>query len=173
MKFIDSVYIKLCSTKKRIEFWRKKGVSIGEDCDIAGKVGFGSEPYLIKIGDHVRITEGCEFVNHDGGVWVVRKYNPDYSDVDKIGEITIGNNVHIGINTIIMPDVHIGNNVVIGAGAVVTRDIPDNCVAAGVPAKPIRSIDEYIAKNKNMYCRTKGMSFEEKKKFLLGDNHEC
>lgn len=168
MNLIENIFIKLCSTKKRIEFWRKKGVTIGKKCDIAGKVGFGSEPYLIKIGDHVRITEGCEFVNHDGGVWVIREYDSKYSDIDKMGGITIGNNVHIGINTIIMPNVKIGNNVIIGAGAVVAKSIPDNCVAAGVPAKPIRSIDEYIEKNKSQFCKTKGMSYEEKRKFLLG-----
>lgn len=58
------------------------------------------------------------------------------------GKIEIGDNVHIGWNTIIMPNVSIGNNCVIGAGAVVTKSIPDNSVAVGVPARVIESIDE-------------------------------
>ena len=55
-------------------------------------------------------------------------------------EVVIGDDVWIGANAVILPGVHIGSNVVIGAGAVVTRDLPDNCVAAGVPARKIRSL---------------------------------
>lgn len=57
-------------------------------------------------------------------------------------EVTIGDNVWIGGNTVILPGVHIGDNTVIGAGSVVTRDIPSWCVAAGNPCKVIRSITE-------------------------------
>lgn len=46
----------------------------------------------------------------------------------------------------IMPGVNIGNKVVIGAGAIVSRDIPDNSVAVGVPAKVIKTADEYFEK---------------------------
>ncbi|MCM2678769.1 sugar O-acetyltransferase [Echinimonas agarilytica] len=54
--------------------------------------------------------------------------------------ITIGNNVWLGGNVSVLPGVTIGNNSVIGAGSVVTKDIPENCVAAGAPCKFIRSI---------------------------------
>lgn len=57
-------------------------------------------------------------------------------------EVTIGNNVWIGGNTVICPGVHIGDNVVIGAGSVVTKDIPDWSIAAGNPCKVIRKITE-------------------------------
>lgn len=57
-------------------------------------------------------------------------------------EVTVGDNVWIGGNTVICPGVHIGSNVVIGAGSVVTRDIPDWTFAAGNPCRPIRSITE-------------------------------
>lgn len=50
----------------------------------------------------------------------------------------IGNNVSIGCNVCIIGGVHIGNNVTIGAGSVVVKDIPDNCIAAGNPARIIR-----------------------------------
>lgn len=56
--------------------------------------------------------------------------------------ITIGNNVWIGGNSVIMPGVTIGNNVVIGAGSVVTKDIPDNSLAFGNPCKVVREITE-------------------------------
>lgn len=55
--------------------------------------------------------------------------------------VVIGNDVWIGGNVTILPGVTIGNNVVIGAGAVVTHDVPDNSVAAGVPAKVIKKIE--------------------------------
>lgn len=57
-------------------------------------------------------------------------------------EVTIGDNVWLGGNTVVCPGVHIGNNVVIGAGSVVTKDIPDWCIAAGNPCKVIRKITE-------------------------------
>ena len=57
-------------------------------------------------------------------------------------EVTIGDNVWIGGNTVICPGVHIGNNTVIGAGSVVTKDIPDWVIAAGNPCKVIRKITE-------------------------------
>ena len=61
----------------------------------------------------------------------------------------------------------IGNNVVIGAGAVVTKDIPSNSVAVGVPAKVIETIDEYYQKNKDRVVFTKNMSKQEKKDYIL------
>ena len=58
--------------------------------------------------------------------------------------VTIGNDVWIGGNVTILPGVTIGNNVVIAAGAVVTKDVPDNCVIGGVPAKKIRDIENDV-----------------------------
>ena len=57
-------------------------------------------------------------------------------------EVTIGNNVWIGGNTVILPGVHIGDNVVVGAGSVVTKDIPENCMVAGVPAVIKKKIEQ-------------------------------
>lgn len=86
---------------------------------------------------------------------------------DLIKEIKIGNNVHIGWNTLIMPGVSIGNNCIIGAGAVVTKDIPDNSIAVGIPAKVVESINEYVDKNKSKCLLTKNLNVREKKKVLL------
>ena len=57
------------------------------------------------------------------------------------GEVRIGNDVWLGANVTVLPGVTIGNNVVVGAGAVVTKDIPDNSLAVGVPARVIRKIE--------------------------------
>ena len=167
MNFLQRLYYKLCSNSKRIKLLRKMGVKIGTGCYIYGNTGFGSEPYLITLGNKVRITERVHFITHDGGGWVVRNYDSTYKNCDLISPITVGDNVHIGTDVTIMPGVHIGNNVIIGCGAVVTRDIPDNSVAAGVPCRVIRSLDEYIANHKAEFLETKYLSAIEKKTFLL------
>ena len=58
-------------------------------------------------------------------------------------EVTIGDNVWLGGNTVVCPGVHIGNNVVIGAGSVVTKDLPANVVAVGNPCRVLREINEH------------------------------
>ena len=58
------------------------------------------------------------------------------------GRPTIGDNVSLGANVTIIGPVHIGNNVIVGAGSIVVKDIPDNCVVAGNPAKVIKYLNE-------------------------------
>lgn len=124
---------------------RSLGVEVGERCRFLAlkPTTFGSEPYLVRLGDHVTLTSGVKFVTHDGGVWVFRNEHPD---IDVFGPISVGSNVFIGVDSLIMPSVNIGSNVVIGAGSVVTRDIPSNSVAVGVPARVIRPLGDYREK---------------------------
>jgi len=123
-----------------IAYARKKGVKIGGDCRIYIKE-WGSEPFLISIGDRVTITSGVRLVTHDGSTWLVRDENNNR--YQKYAPITIGSNVFIGLNTIVMPGVTIGDNVVIGAGSVVTKDIPMNSIAVGNPARIISTYDKF------------------------------
>lgn len=109
---------------------------IGAGCSVERDVIFGSESYLITIGNNVRITFGVKFATHDGGMWTLRK-SGRLENADLFGRIVVGDNTNIGWNAIILPGVTIGKNCVIGAGAVVSKDIPDNLVAAGVPARVI------------------------------------
>lgn len=153
--------------RQPIKFWRGQGAKIGSDCEIYASASFGSEPYLISIGNHVRVNAGVQFVTHDGGMWVLREYIDGGDRFDLFGKISVGNNVHIGTNSIIMPGVSIGSNVIVGCCAIVTHDIPDNSVVVGVPARVIESIDEYYAKNKDFIVNTKLMSYKQKKEFLL------
>lgn len=129
-------------------------------------VEFGSEPYLITIGNNVRITNGVKFVTHDGGIWTLRK-NGILENGDIFGRITIGDNTHIGSNFIIMPGVNIGKNCIIGCGSIVTKDIPDNSVVVGIPARVIKSIDDYLEDNKKNIVFTKHMSKMEKREYLI------
>jgi len=119
------------------------GVKFGTNVRITDKPSFGSEPYLITIGDDVTITDGVIFHNHDGGVGLLRK---KYPGIDVIKPITVGNNVFLGSRCTIMPGVTIGNNVIVGAGSLVAKDIPENVVVAGVPAKILKTLAEYEEK---------------------------
>lgn len=123
------------------------GMKIGVGVTVMGSPNFGSEPYLITLENYVRISTNVTFVTHDGGTWAFRDL-PEYQDVIKYGRIHVGERTFIGCNSTIMPGVTIGKRCVIGAGSVVTKDIPDNCVAAGVPAKVIMTLEEYAQKCK-------------------------
>lgn len=70
-----------------------------------------------------------------------------------VDNCTIGDNVYIGAESIIMNPVNIGDNVIIGAGSVVTKDIPSNCIVAGNPAKIIRRIDPTTLADRNSYTQ--------------------
>lgn len=166
MGLLKVIIRKIKTAKDPIGYWRSKGAKIGSGCSIVSNVSFGSEPYLITIGDNVRLTENVRLITHDGGVWVARHLDEKYKNADLFGKITIGNNVHIGVNAVIMPGVTIGDNVIIGCCAVVTRDIPDNSVAVGVPARVIETVDEYVDKNKNGFVYTKHFSEKEKKAII-------
>lgn len=95
------------------------------------------------MGDNVHITNGVKFITHDGGTLLFRDRVPDL-EITK--PIVVGDNVYFGNNVMVLPGVTIGSNVVIGAGAIVSRDIPDNSLAVGIPAKVIKTADEYFEK---------------------------
>ncbi|MDK9855707.1 acyltransferase [Staphylococcus equorum] len=145
---------------------KKLGVQFGEDCRFLSinRSTFGSEPYLISLGNHVTITSGVKFATHDGGVWIFRK---EYPKIDNFQPIIVGNNVFIGINTIILPGVNIGNNVVIGAGSIVTKDVPNNQVIGGNPAKKIKDTEKYQKKVFENADYIKNYNYKDKKEYLL------
>jgi len=140
------------------------GVSIGERCLISTKQ-WGSEPYLIEIGDDVHVSRGVRFINHDGGVWIFRKENPNF---DIFGKIRIGNNCYIGNHAIILPGVTIGNRCVIGANSVVTKCVPDNSVVAGNPARLVSTVEQYYQKASLLNTELKN-DVEKKQKLLRLD----
>lgn len=131
--------------KDSVTYAKELGVNIADDCSIVDWPNWGSEPYLITIGKHVRISYGCSFITHDGATWVFREQEK-YKDVVRFGKITIGDNCFIGANSTIMPNVNIGDNCVIGACSLVNKDIPSNEVWAGNPAKFICKVDDYAEK---------------------------
>jgi acetyltransferase-like isoleucine patch superfamily enzyme len=152
--------------KDPVAYARSIGVTVGRDCRLLGMTDgtFGSEPYLVTLGDHVTVTAGVCFVTHDGGVWVFREEHPD---IDIVAPIAVGNNVFIGLNSIIMPGVTIGNDCIVAAGSVVTREVPDGMVVGGVPAKVIKSTADYRDGALKRALRVKGLSADAKRSYLL------
>lgn len=143
MKYLEQK-IRLSDSEGKARIYRKYfGIKIGNNVRFTGVPFFGSESYLIEIGDNVTITQNITFHTHDGGVGLFRK---EYPGINIFGKIIIGNNVFIGSDSIILPGVKVGNNVIIATGSVISRDVLDNSVVAGVPARRIKSYDEY--KNK-------------------------
>lgn len=132
---------------------RKGGADIGEDVLIystSKTMIDGSSPYLLKIGNHVRIAEGVKILTHDYSWSVLKRWSSDEISPGVIlgaqSPVEIGNCVFIGMNAVITRGVTIGDHVVIGTGSIVTKDCPSNGVYAGNPAKRIMSIEEYRRK---------------------------
>lgn len=132
-----------------VQYLRKMGVRIGNNCVIYAPTKTQidtTRPWLIRVGDDVRITEGVTILTH-GFDWSVLQGM--YGEVlGSAGEVVIGNNVFIGMNTTVLKGVHIGNNVIIGAGSLINKDIPDNVVVVGNPGRVVMSIEDYYQKRK-------------------------
>lgn len=142
-KIFDKMYAILYPEK----YIRKIGVNCKGKFRMYGNPygHFGTEPWIITLGNNVHITKNVEFITHDGATLLFRDR---HQKLEITKPIVIGDNVYIGVNSIIMPGVVIGSNVIIGAGSIVTKNIPDNSVAVGVPAKVVKRIDEYYEKAK-------------------------
>jgi len=130
-----------------------------------------SHCWLISIGKNVTLAPRVHILAHDASTKFILNYT-------KIGHVVIGDNVFIGAESIVLPNITIGNNVILGAGSVVTKDIPSNGVYAGNPAKLICAISEYIEKNKGLmknrpvygeeYTLRRNIT-EEKKNIMITD----
>lgn len=123
-------------TKKLV----KRGLTVGTDFN--RQQGCYIDPthcFLIRIGNNVTMSIRVTLMAHDASTKKILGYT-------KIGQIHIGNNVFIGANTTVLPNVRIGDNCIIGANSVVTKSLPENTVAVGNPARVICSVEEYKAK---------------------------
>ena len=162
MKIIKYIYFKLINANKVAEL---QGVNFGKNCKFLTK-DFGSEPYLISIGDNFYSASNVSFITHDGSVNVLRNLYDEYNDIDLFAPIVIGNNVFVGKGSTILPGTFIEDNVIIGAGSIVRGVLKRNSVYAGIPVKYISSLEEYKEKNKYNFLNTKYLNKKEKKIFL-------
>ena len=154
MNFVTKLIRKIlfghrASSDDYINFLKSKGAAIGVGVKIfSPNHTFIDElfPFMLSIGDNVNITSGVHILNHDYSWAVLKsKYN---TVLGGVGSVSIGNNVFIGVNSIILMNSEIGDNVIVGAGSVVHGKIPSNCVVAGSPAKVVCSIEEFFEKRK-------------------------
>jgi len=157
-----AVYQRLISKNKLAKL---VGVQFGENCNFMTR-SWGSEPYLIKMGDNVRTSSDVTFVTHNS-LTIIGNLYAEYENADFFGRIIIGNNVFIGINSTILPNTKIGDNVIIGAASLVKGELKPNSVYAGVPAKYICSLEEYIENKKELFDYTRDLNPEAKKEYLL------
>ena len=122
---------------------------------------YPADPDLISIGDNVFITTNVSFITQDTiRNMLNRKYKTNRFQ-RALGCIEVGDNVMIGSGTRIMYNVRIGSNVIIGAGSIVTKDIPDNSVAAGIPCRVIGKFDDLVQKRKSVVAYNKAEDYWE------------
>ena len=144
------------------KYARHLGVTIGKNCYISTR-NWGSEPYLVTIGDNCQITYNVSIYTHGGGQ-AIRQI---CSDFDVFGKVVIEDWAYIGAYSLIMPGVTIGEGAIVAAGSVVTKSVPPHTVAGGNPARYICTVKEYYERNKQYNLKTKGLSIPDKKKYLL------
>ncbi|NPV91610.1 MAG: acetyltransferase [Firmicutes bacterium] len=108
-----------------------KHFELGSGCVICGSSFISVNT---RIGNHVSINPGCS-IGHDTAIG---DYSSLYWDVTLSGNVSVGEGCEIGSKAVVIPKRTIGGWSVIGAGAVVTNDIPANCTAVGIPARPTK-----------------------------------
>jgi acetyltransferase-like isoleucine patch superfamily enzyme len=150
----------------RIRVWllRQIGVKIGDGCRLF-KADWGTEPYLIELGNHVVVSNNVRFLTHDGAIWVFRT---EYPNLDIFGSIRVGNNVCLGFNVILLPNTEIGHDCIVAAGSVVKGKIPPRSVVFGNPAKVVMSIDlqRRLMLMSRFRFESKRLSYRQKKRML-------
>jgi len=160
---IYEILLAKASNEKKVSYLRKKGIKIGQNCEIH-TMSFSTEPYLIEIGNKVRIASGTHFITHDGSIMCFR----DELKGGLFGKIKIGNNVFIGINCIILLNSTIGDNCIVGAGSVVRGQFPENSVIVGNPAKVVSTttIQKMFFRNNPGFIKTNNLSDSDKDKLV-------
>ena len=137
------------SASKRTELMKKKHLygSIGEMC-IIQKRKLPLYSNLVFLHNNVKIASNVGFVTHDIIHTMLNHKYPEKKNafIEKVGCIEIMDNVFIGSGTRILYNTRIGSNVIIGSDSLVNKDVPDNSVYAGVPARFICTFDEYVQK---------------------------
>jgi acetyltransferase-like isoleucine patch superfamily enzyme len=148
-----------------VRYFRRQGVEIGEGVEIFGAnlFTFGSEPYLVSIGNQVTISHDVDFITHDGGMRTARD---KYPDAYLYGRIQVADRCFVGAHCVLLLGAKVGVGSVIGSGSIVTGEIPSGVVAIGAPARPVKSVEDYIQESKHSWIDTRGLTNNAKKELL-------
>lgn len=152
-RIIDRFYCKIAkrSSISYLNYLRNKGVKIGEGTVVKDPRHIlidSTRPSLLEIGSHVFLHKDMTILTHDWTGWCfVEMYN---EFIPSHKRTIIGDNIWFGEGVKVLSGVKIGSNTIIGAYSVVTRDIPENSVAVGVPCRRICSIEEYYRKRREV-----------------------
>lgn len=106
-------------------------------------------PELIKLHNNIMVSAGVKFITHDASFVVLNGLGQGRFS-EEVGCIEVMDNVYIGYNATVMPNVRIGENVIVGAGALVSKDLEPNGVYVGIPAKKICSFNDYVNRHKEI-----------------------
>lgn len=131
MNILSKIRFWLYGKSVRFHAWKYKtlyGMDIGGGTIVNRRANLDKavNPHGIHIGENSRILANVVILSHDASRNIIT-------------DTYIGSNTIIGIRSIILPGIRIGNHCYIGAGSVVTKDVPDHCIAAGNPAKIIKT----------------------------------
>lgn len=136
---------------KRTKLIIKKNIfkSVGKNFFFQPRI-LPDEPKLISFGDNVVVASNVCFITHDVIDKVLNNMDYNFNFNYNCAPISIGNNVFIGSNSTLLPNIKIGNNVIIAAGSVVTKDVKDNTIVGGNPAKVIGNFEDYVNNRKKI-----------------------
>ena len=157
------VYPHKYSTEAYVKYIRSGGGQIGKNCRFYGPTSITidstSFPF-ISMGDNVVLTEDVIILAHDYSYEVLENIEEPVS-LRPQKFTKIGNNVFVGMRSIILMGAEIGDNVIVGAGSIVSGKIPSNCVCARNPARVICTLEEHEEKLKKKF-------YEFSKNYALG-----
>jgi maltose O-acetyltransferase len=157
---LDAVYpLKTRFDKARLlRRWAKlqaMGLHIGQGVNLPASTWIDTTHcFLISIGDWCGFGEQCLILAHDGQM-------DEFLDAGLIGKVTIHESCHFGSRTVILPGVEIGPRTIVGANSVVSSSLPAGTVCAGVPAKAICSLDDYLSRHRERLANTRQFPWAE------------
>lgn len=132
-------------------FFRKHGVTVGENCVILSNIS-SSESYLISIGNNVTISNDVQIITHDNSI---DKVLDDVSDI--FGAVSIGNDCFIGAHSLILCGITLADRIIVGSGSVVTKSFTESgIIIAGNPAQKIGTWSEFAKKYADVAFNLKG-----------------
>ena len=143
MRIFKRVYLSYLKRVDEVKYWKALGVKIGEGTRFYNAMLDYGHPWMISIGKNCILTN-CRILTHDASTY-------SFLNKSKVSDVIVGDNVFIGVNSIILCGVHVGDNSIIGAGSVVSKDVPANVVVAGNPAKIVCTKEEFEKKHLDAY----------------------